>query len=258
VKLILICTECIISSNAAANKGYPVQVNEDGIYQSTCESGHEIVMTLQAAPFELLFEAGMIALTEDFTREAVSDFVSARERFYQTYIRVVSIAKKIPEDLSASLWSKHLNRSERQFGAFAWLYLLENKSVYKDWDNIKIKFRNDVIHDGYFPTIEEARKFGKSTYEALWALVKNLWDLYPDALNEYKRLLNSEKQVKVVKQNMLKDGKIRLCGASLNTAINLTTLPWKDSGVKPFEDVFQKLKNDLSQGTGFIQIIPVN
>ncbi|OKY76591.1 MAG: hypothetical protein BM485_05040, partial [Desulfobulbaceae bacterium DB1] len=71
------------------------------------------------------------------------------------------IHNQIQESAFDATWKQVTNQSERQFGAFLFLYLLEQKTEF-DQKKYKIeelkKFRNKVIHKGYLPNEQETIK----------------------------------------------------------------------------------------------------
>ncbi len=145
------CFRCLdLSSRQPKIVFYRAELHDTGVVVGTCPNGHGQTIIVQNHKFELLFESGGLALLDGHTREAVSSFHAALERFYEFYIRVIGLKHNIPSTVMEKGWKEISNQSERQYGAFCALYLLENKSAFH-LDEKLVRFRNDVIHKGYMP-----------------------------------------------------------------------------------------------------------
>lgn len=97
---------------------------------------------------------------------------AALERAYEFYIRVVCRHHNVGADQFEAAW-KDTNLSERQLGAFIFLYLREmgehlpvNKKI--------TEIRNSVIHRGHIATAGEARQFGEMVFRRIDAIEKGL------------------------------------------------------------------------------------
>ncbi len=132
-----------------------VEMQDNNVYRSTCPSGHENVIHVQNQKFELLFDSGALALLDGYPREAVSSLAASLERFYEFFIRVKLGRRKAPHDALAKTWKLVRSQSERQLGAFLFLYLLENNKVINFDIQKYTEFRNKVIHQGYIPSTQE-------------------------------------------------------------------------------------------------------
>jgi len=139
-----------------------IDVRDDGIYELTCEEGHKTYTLLQQLLFEVLFDIGAYAITDGYYREAVSSFTASLERFYEFYIKVMSLKYGVSDEPHDSSWKLVSQQSERQLGAYIFLYTLENKISPKLLTNKNIEFRNNVIHKGKIPSKEETLKYGNT------------------------------------------------------------------------------------------------
>jgi hypothetical protein len=144
-------------------------------------------MCLNNLSHELLFESGCLAFLRRSFRDAVSSFAAAEERAIELYLRVHAHDAGVPEDEIGSAW-KHLKQSERQFGAFAWTFLLTEKRAHRSVsaEEAHRKLRNDVIHAGYFPTQIEAHAFGAAVFEFERALYGKLQETSNSSLTTVK------------------------------------------------------------------------
>ena len=108
---------------------------------------------------------------DGYYRDAVASFSSSLERFYEFYIASILFKNGVSDNDIAENWKTVSNSSERQFGAFAFVYLLEEKIVPPGIESVKPKelggkqfknFRNNIIHRGDIPNKEQALCFGQT------------------------------------------------------------------------------------------------
>ncbi|MEO6563833.1 MAG: hypothetical protein ABIN99_12445 [Nitrosospira sp.] len=144
-----------------------VGFRDDGRYEIKCSLGHEKIVVLQQQKFEVLFEIGAHAIIDGYYREAVSSFTSSLERFYEFALRVFFENSLGSELLFESCWKTVVSQSERQLGAFIFLWALKFNEAPGLLSDSQTKFRNDVIHKGKIPTREEAIKYGNSVLDVL-------------------------------------------------------------------------------------------
>lgn len=170
--------------------------SDDGKYEVRCALGHIGTVSVDNVKFELLFEMGLNALVDGYPREAVSSFASALERFYEFYCHVVAASSAIPHEQMASAWKAVGKQSERQLGMFIASALSLTKQCPPLLNpNREVKFRNEVIHGGYIPTIEEAISFGDVVMTHINESLQTLRQLSPDAVTTtYGRLSPVEKK----------------------------------------------------------------
>lgn len=134
------------------------EINEDYAYELTCPKGHKLLMVIHVEKFEMLFEMATMALMDGYAREAVSSYASSLERFLEYSIQVACLKHGVQYETFLKSWGS-LGQSERQLGAFLILKLLDSTPV--KWDSNKAKFRNDVIHNGYMASRQEAIDYGQ-------------------------------------------------------------------------------------------------
>lgn len=173
-----------------------VRPADDGKYEVHCALGHVGSVSVDNVKFELLFEMGLNALVDGYPREAVSSFASALERFYEFYCHVVAASSAIPQEQMASAWKAVVKQSERQLGMFIASALSLTKQCPPLLNpNREVKFRNEVIHGGYIPTVEEAISFGDVVMCQINESLQTLRELVPDAVTTtYERLSPVEKK----------------------------------------------------------------
>ena len=184
MKLPLSCHEC--SKNNMSRRGSIawVEFRDDSRYEFTCPQGHETTTILQEQKFEVLFEIGAYAIKDGYYREAVSSFSSSLERFYEFVIRVLLLKQEIDLSKINKSWKLVANQSERQLGAFIYLYLREFGDLPVLLDQNKIAFRNSVIHKGVIPNREQALTFGQAILDVCRPIIVKLTKDYADEVNK--------------------------------------------------------------------------
>lgn len=133
-----------------------------------CKSNEEIELSLEK--FQVLFDLGIICLKNGYYKEAVSDFAASLERVFEFSIKRILNRRNIEKELINSIWKEVKNQSERQYGAFIFLYAYEFKKEFK-LDNKQIKFRNEVIHKGKFPNFDETYEYAKYIYYNIYNIL---------------------------------------------------------------------------------------
>ena len=146
----------------------------DNRYQFTCPAGHHFEATIVYHEFQKLFEIAIEMLSSDYYREAIASFAASYERFMELFIRIVMRANKIENEVTDKAWKNISHFSERQFGAFIVLFALEFSTQPNLLSNTLIRLRNQVIHQGYFPTKEECISYGSAVLDFIRATIKRL------------------------------------------------------------------------------------
>jgi hypothetical protein len=136
-------------------------VTEHGTYEMNCPKGHHNLVVLCDERFELLFELGTRALANYYPREAVASFAAAVERFYEFCIEVLCHKFTVEDEKFQAAWKVASKQSERQLGAFTFVYLVAFGEPPPALPNKAVEFRNNVIHRGYFPTYEDSLDYGE-------------------------------------------------------------------------------------------------
>jgi len=161
VHLRFLCFKC---PPEVGERSVRVEVEDEAIYRFTCPSGHESAHLLGNPKFEILFEMGLLAFNDGYTREAVATFAAAFEEFMRVFVTMVLAKHKLAVDPSfpdlVPFW-KSVNRSEPQTGAFVALYFVEKGSVPEYPDQKSTQFRNDVIHKGRIPKAGEVAGYAQ-------------------------------------------------------------------------------------------------
>jgi hypothetical protein len=167
-----------------------VQVQDSGIYEVKCPSGHIGLTLLQNHKFEILFEIGVLAYFDGYFREAITSFACARERYFEYYIDVISKVHNISPPELEKTW-KLIPYSERQYGAFVMAHLFHTKTTFGYVDEKMTKLRNEVVHNGFIPSASDVIAFGEFVYNPI---VKLTLDLKASHQNEMTSVLSDEQK----------------------------------------------------------------
>ncbi|MVX65580.1 hypothetical protein GKZ28_18015 [Clostridium chromiireducens] len=218
MKIFINCMKCLEQFGVPNINFIEAEICDDGIYKTTCNHGHETVTFLQQDKFEVLFDMGAMALIDGYPREAVSSFAASLERFYEFCIKVFLLKRKISMNKFIDTWKLVSNQSERQLGAFYFLYLDILDKIPKSIDKKQIEFRNKVIHKGYIPKYDEVIKYADCVLKYMYDILKELRcfcheEMQQITLNE---LTNMNKE-------FIKDGQIttKISTMCIATIINL-------------------------------------
>ena len=154
---------------------YLADIEEDNAYVEKSRNGHVMRMSLQNVRFELLYESGIVATLVGFHREAVSSIAAALERFYEFAVEVFAQRAGVEATVQEAAWSVIKKNSERQFGAFQYLYLVNFKNPFMTKKEAaayeeQFGFRNKVIHAGYFPNHKEVLALARYVYNLIYDL----------------------------------------------------------------------------------------
>lgn len=167
--------------NAYAKKDIyiEVEVQDKKGFIFECKNGHVSVGAVSIETYELLYDRAIFAYDDAYYRETVANLAASIERFHEYCIKLMLYTGKIEQEFIHSLWKKVSKQSERQYGAFLFLYLNLFKSLPPEMMKINNKlewssFRNNVIHSGYFPSKEEAEKSIEITSQYIKAIRDNL------------------------------------------------------------------------------------
>ena len=189
MKLRITCMECVKETGETPPDIQSIELRDDGLYSFTCPKGHTTLTVLQNQKFEILFDFGLMALVDGYTREAITNFASSLERFYGFYVFTTCLKHRMDIKDFQSVWRHVANQSERQFGAYLFLYqidhvgeiapLIDNekphlegvsKTKTKTWK----EFRNSVVHKGYIPSSAETIAYGNLVYQHINSLTVDL------------------------------------------------------------------------------------
>jgi hypothetical protein len=173
VKTNIICPEC--SQATGGHAVFHVEaIRDDGLYTGKCPNGHGLLVATQTLRHEMLFEIGLNAITDGYSREAISSFAAATERFFEFAIRVMGRNRNVAAKVFDCAWREVSSRSERELGAYVFLYVTSFGEVPTLLGRSMVELRNNVIHKGMLPTKEQASSFGKAAYGVIQSGIQKL------------------------------------------------------------------------------------
>lgn len=180
MRLLVMCQHCLLSGRQTT-LGL-AEYTDSGFFELTCPEGHKSKLRLQQPKYEVLFQLGCEAILDGYYREAVSSFAASLERFHEHALRTLLREPTGSDDLFGRAWKHVKNQSERQVGAFIFLWTSMFRDVPPVLSSDRSGFRNEVIHKGRIPKREEAVDFGQCVLEILTSMAKTLVSRFEAAL----------------------------------------------------------------------------
>lgn len=240
MKIPMTCMPCFMEQGHPSNEFQLLEFNDKGQYEICCSEGHKSVLILQQQKFEILYEIGANAIIDGYYREAVSSFTSSLERFYEFCLKVLCKKRKINSEVFIEGWKHVANQSERQLGAFLFLWISEFGRVPTLLSQNETSFRNGVIHKGKIPTRAEVLKYGNHIQFLMREKIKEIKVAYGDEVQEitFEHLRETAK---------LDEGQI-LGSMHLGTIINLVT---NDDEYDSLEDALKRISEKRERYKNF-------
>ena len=182
MKILMRCMQCFKEDGKPSKEFLDIEIRDDGLYEINCSKAHKSIVWIQNQKFEILFEIGTMALLDGYYREAVASFVASVERFHEYCIKVFLQEKKISAENFNKTWKFINNQSERQLGAFYFLYLNTfNECPTCFFDEKNSAFRNKIIHKGYIPTKKETWDYGNKAFEYIKLMLQKIRNIQDSA-----------------------------------------------------------------------------
>ncbi|HDO25720.1 MAG TPA: hypothetical protein ENG95_03625 [Nitrospirae bacterium] len=157
---------------------YYAEMDDNGIVYLTCDKGHNTAAVHLSRKHQFLFQSGCHALLDHYTNEAVSMFSAALERAYEFFLRVAYRRLGLPSTLFDTSWKHVKAQSQRQFGAFVFLFAVIADEPFELPKEIP-KLRNDVIHQGYIASFDEVLKYAENIFTLIRRIMQVLRDKCP-------------------------------------------------------------------------------
>jgi hypothetical protein len=154
------------------------EMEDNGIVYLTCDRGHSTAAVHRSRKHQILFESGCHALLDHYTNEAVSTFSAALERSYEFFLRVAYRKVGLPPTLLDASWKHVKAQSERQFGAFVFLFPAIAGESFELSESIP-QLRNKVIHRGYIARLDEVLVYAKDIFVLIRRIMHVLRDRCP-------------------------------------------------------------------------------
>lgn len=216
-----------------------VELNEVGLYFSKCLNNHEKWMVIQEQLFQVLFDLGALALSDGYTREAVSSFASSLERFYEFIIKLILISDKNDEEVIDVVWKDIGKQSERQLGAYLSIYTHKFKKVPSIPSTKWVKFRNEVTHNGMIPSESKTLEYGQLISDLIFDTLLDLKNYYKgDISNLLIKVYNFNYRKMREKNSNLS----RVCTATYLTLIQLGSIESEEFQRLNMKDEIKRLR----------------
>lgn len=212
------------------------EVEEESVYKLTCSKGHKFFYIYPEVKFELLFTSGLSAFYDGHYREAVSSIATSVERFHEFAIKVICEEKDVSLSEIGNTWSIMKSQSERQYGAFLFMYLLLMKKTSPKLSNGKIEFRNGVIHKGDFPNKEKTMAYIDDCLEIIRRVLTDINTVAKHTLKKvYDRHTNELKEEYKKKPDTW---------LQTSTCLSLVTSVTGDLSFPTVEDIIKQIESN--------------
>jgi len=199
MKIFAVCPMCHREAGISAiPQLFYADYNDDLILR--CPKGHPIIS--QSQKFELFLDCAADALINEYPLEACVNLALVRENLF-----IFAIEVMLKQDDFKIFFEKIRNQSERIIGAFIALYFDHFDKVFEDkkdklinrygLSNNMPSFRNNIIHKGNIPTLEEAMAYGDIIYNEVKEVTKSLKDKFPENLRKITHELLNKRQEKI-------------------------------------------------------------
>lgn len=237
MKLKTSCAICL--SKKSTPEWMSVDLSDPGYLVLECPDNHISISLLPVHKFALLFDLASMGFLDGYYREAVSGFYVSIERFLEFYSHVVLMHRGMSHEDIKQGWKLLKTQSERQLGAFLTLYMAEQKTPCKYLSRDMIELRNNVVHKGYFPTKQEAYKFGKTIFEFIFERIVELRNGYSKEISDLTAsILSDQKDAALLKYG---EKNIKILVQGLPTILNRFIIE-EDITKVFFDDSLEKLK----------------
>lgn len=207
------CTEDMKSGRIPDSITYEILTSDNGAILFKCKNNHENCLIIQEQPFEILLEMAIENLIDRYYREAIFNFAAAQERCFEFFNELVLFERQINNNLYEDLWKTvYKNSSERQLGAFYFLYLMRFNKAF-NYDNDKISIRNSIIHKGKIATKQKAFEYGNYILNNIYTIVEAVVEnINPKIFNDFIFKKLTDKQSKI---NLKPNTRISTMSASI-------------------------------------------
>ncbi len=230
MRISLICPQC-----AAATSGigafFIETIREDGLYTGKCPKGHDLLVATQTLQHEMLFEIALNAIADGYHREAVSSFAASIERFFEFAIKVLAANRGVAPETFGEAWKKISSQSERQLGAYIFLYVASFGAVPHLLSTKMVELRNEVIHKGALPDKAKTIAFGEAAYEVIQSGMQKLREA---CLNDVNSVLGQHVARIAEKMGSRYPRTFQVTPTALNVIEDIS------AGYKPFDQMLRQ------------------
>lgn len=225
------------------------EINNDFRYTFTCPRGHQNTFIDQSHRYETLFQIGATAIIDGYYREAISSFTASLERFYEFFINIKLMKDGINQETISFIWDKVKSQSERQLGAFIFLYAQHFNEKPNLISNRLIELRNNVIHKGKIPTKDEAIEYGQAILDLIDTYLKYILPSFDLQIRELTFSQLRERNVEKAHSTTIGPATIL---SRINSQNNLS-LEKELIKLQKWEEMLFNLPNNLSNSNKFFK-----
>ena len=199
LRIPLVCHECLHLTSRHAMDWMTFELRNDDTYVQECTQGHVLVGHCTNARFEILIDLALEATGDRYYREAVADLSSALERFYEWCIDAILVARGLDYEQRQRIWNRVAKQSERQLGAFIYLWTMQFGNEPDILTDGETGFRNNVIHKGQFPSSEETLIHGLRILDIIFPRMTEMKAHFWDAIlkADFERISRLAKKSKL-------------------------------------------------------------
>lgn len=227
---------------------YPTtEIDKWPYFEVKCRKGHVHRYLLNLELYEVLFQQATYCLQDGYYREAVCTYNTSLERFFEYIIEILFYYNESEMDFS-KIWSQICSQSERQLGAYYFIWSITMKKEPIFLDERMVKLRNRVVHRGKLVSEDKAKEFGKYVFDFIKNTLSTLYEQIDEEelakLNMFRTLRVSDKELRNATvhpiTHVVNGEKIYECvgGVSVNCFL-------KNDNVKSYEDCFnEEIIND--------------
>jgi hypothetical protein len=183
MRIPLLCHECL-RSQASGFVYANATVDENGALVAECDNGHSNQWLTRKPNHEWLATAGALALCDRYLREAVFSFAAALESSFAFYVEASLQHAGLGVDSVRELVRKN-RLAERRIGMVSVCYLRDTGRQFPHLQGKWVEFRNDVVHNGHWPSPDKAVDYAGHVCAAIVDLQKTLGNAL-DAYYDYR------------------------------------------------------------------------
>jgi hypothetical protein len=120
---------------------------------------HSIIVYRHEHVFQVIFDLALLSLSDGYTTESASSFSTSLEIFFEFVVFLIMLSDGVKGDDLEKCLNSVIKQSERQLGAYIFVYPKKFKKTSPLPPGDYYPFRNKVIHQGKIPTENEAIQF---------------------------------------------------------------------------------------------------
>ena len=183
MRISAVCAVCVDEQIAKKEQPRPTilegALDDSGFARVNCPHGHESITVFDSRRYHILANSAARAYVDGYTNEVIAVIGTAVERAQEFYIKVSSRAKGLPADSIKSAWASISAQSERQLGAFYFMYLLDNES-HLPTIRKHVELRNSVVHRGKIASDQECLVYATYSYDRILKIERVLTERFAD------------------------------------------------------------------------------